>query len=311
MGIPRGSARLLLEESRARPFSGTVLQLGRSSVYFSERELERWAGMHGVELQPAPAAGALSHDPRLAAQGCMDDRTLFRRLGFDAVEASDIVEWEGADHIFDLNGEIPPELEGRFDVVFETGTIVQIFHLPRVLDNLHRLLKPGGRVIHSAVPSNNHMDLGFYMLCPNFYSDFYSANRWQIEANYLCEYFAYWHGGRLYSDKWRVYEYSQGCLDALSYGRYGGHQAAVFLVARKSADSTGDVVPQLGQYRLTWQEFEGRADDPEAVAGLKQADAGGDLSPALLRFTLPFKRVMETVRRRLLPRKMPPLVMRL
>ena len=42
MGIPRGSARLLLDEHRQRPFSGTVLQIGRSSVYFTRRELETW-----------------------------------------------------------------------------------------------------------------------------------------------------------------------------------------------------------------------------------------------------------------------------
>ena len=107
------------------------------------------------------------------------------------------------------------------------------------------------------------MDLGFYMLCPNFFSDFYTANRWQIEANYLCEYYAYWHGGRLHSDRWKVYEYRQGCLDALSYGRYGGAQAASFVVARKSEQSTGDVVPQLGQYQRTWEEFEAKKDDPD------------------------------------------------
>ena len=302
MGIPRGSARLLLEEGKRRPFSGALLQLGRSSVYFTSRDLDRWAARHSFVLRPG-IPETPTHDPRLASQGCIDDRTLFARLGFDHVEASDISQWEGADHIFDLNLPIPVELEGRFDVVFETGTIVQIFHLPNVLANLHRLLKPGGRVIHCAVPSNNHMDLGFYMLCPTLFADFYAANGYRIETHYLCEYFAYWHQGRLHSDPWRIYEYRPGSLDALSYGRYGGAQAAVFLVATRTAEATGDVVPQLGQYRRMWRQHDATVDVTAERGGPPGARGVG-------RRAWLAKRVVESIRRRLLPRSMPRLVAR-
>ena len=298
MGIPRGSARLLMEEGKRRSFGGALLQLGRSSIYFTGKELERWAGLHDYPLRQGMPE-RLSHDPRLAAQGCLDDKTFFGRLGFDEVRASDINTWEGADHIFDLNRPIPAELEGSFDVVFETGTIVQIFHLPHVLENLHRLLRPGGRVIHCAVPSNNHMDLGFYMLSPTFFSDYYTANRYRIETMYLCEYFAYWHHGRLHSDPWRIYRYEPGALDALSYGRYGGAQAATFVVATRLPESTGGAVPQLGQYRRMWNEHE-----------VAPASGASGTSPAMVRATLPVKRLVESVRRRLLPRNMPKLVAR-
>jgi len=39
----------------------------------------------------------------------------FRMLGFEQVESCDIVDWEGADHLFDLNDEVPVELVGRFE----------------------------------------------------------------------------------------------------------------------------------------------------------------------------------------------------
>ena len=183
--------------------------------------------------------------------------------------------------------------------MFETGTIVQIFHLPHVFENLHRLVRPGGRVIHCAVPSNNHMDLGFYMLSPTFFSDYYAANGYRIETMYLCEYFAYWHHGRLHSDPWRIYRYEPGTLDALSYGRYGGAQAATFVVATRLPESTGGVVPQLGQYRRMWTEHEAAP-----------ASRASGSSPAMVRATVPLKRLVESVRRRLLPRKMPRLVAR-
>ena len=309
MGIPRGSARLLLLEAKSRPFSGTVLQLGRSSVYFTQSELEGWARRDGVELAPVGSV-ALSHDPRLARQGCLADTSFFEQLGFDAVESCDVESWEGADHIVDLNEPIPAELEGRFDAVFETGTIVQIFDLPRVLENLHRLVKPGGRIIHCAVPSNNHMDLGFYMLCPTFFADYYSANGYALEASFLCEYFAYWHHGRLYSDRWRIYDYEPGALDALSYGRYGGAQAASFVIARKSEGATAGVSPQLGQYRRAWQKHAEPERDPNLSAGQVDSDAGVR-DTAWRPLAVAAKRVAETVRRRLLPRNMPRLRYRL
>jgi SAM-dependent methyltransferase len=299
-----------MEEAKVRPFSGTVLQLGRSSVYFAQPELERWARADGFALRPGVEISR-SHDPRLAAQGCLSDTSFFRQLGFDRVESCDIADWEGADHLFDLNGTVPSELEGRFDVVFETGTIVQIFDLPRVLANLHRLVRPGGRIIHCAVPSNNHMDLGFYMLCPTFFADHYAANGYRVESHQLCEYFAYWLDGRLCSDAWRVYDYRPGMLDGLSYGRYGGAQAATFVVATKVAGSTGDRVAALGQYRQSWQEF--AAQRGEAIAaGAKAADRSDGVLERLARrggvaarLAVATKRVAEGVRRRLLPRRMP------
>ncbi|REJ73205.1 MAG: hypothetical protein DWQ36_12435 [Acidobacteria bacterium] len=315
MGIPRGSARLLIEEAKQRPFSGTVLQLGRSSVYFGERQLRSWAAAQGLELRGGVASRP-SHDPRLAAQGCTSDETLFELLGFERVESGDISEWEGADHIFDLNRPVPEALHGRFDAIFETGTIVQIFDLPRVLANLHAMLRVGGRVIHCAVPSNNHMDLGFYMLCPTFFADFYAANGWRIECHYLCEYYAYWQGARLHSDRWRIYDYTPGCLDALSYGRYGGAQAATFLVATKLESSTGDVTPQLGQYRAAWQDYQDPGASVESAGqqarSVRRDGARARLErwlqrPGLAPVARPLKRIAEAVRRRILPRPMPPL----
>jgi hypothetical protein len=318
MGIPRGTARLLLEETRQRPFSGTVLQIGRSSVYFTDAELRRWAGWHGVDLRGTGEA-ELSHDVRLARQGCLGDRTFFQRLGFDRVEACDISEWEGAEHIFDLNEPVPEALRetlhGRFDAIVDPGSLLQIFHQPNVLRNLHDLIRVGGRIIHAGEPSNNHMDLGFYMYSPTFFDDYYRANGYRIECFYLCDLLPCWHLGRLHSTRWKVYRYEPGCLDHLNYGRYGGGQTAIFMVATKTAASTGGVVPQLGQFVRSWQLYEQRRKDPEAVAGETRTEPFNAFErfmldhPRLSQAYLPVKLARERLRR-LLPRRMPPLVAR-
>lgn len=321
MGIPRGAARLLLEEHRLRPFSGRLVQLGRSTIYFTQRELERWAAKHGVALRP-PRETALSHDPRLARQGYMDDRTFFSQLGFDEVRSCDVSDWEGADYIFDFNQPVPPELVGRFDVALDLGTSIQIFHLPRVLANLHALVRPGGRVIHVAVPSNNHVDLGFYMFSPTLFHDYYTANGYAIECAYLCEYFPYWHRGRLYSPPWNIYRYEPGCLDHLSYGRFGGRQAAIFLVATRQPGSTADVIPQVSHFVRRWAVYRSVGGSGEIAAGEDLPDPHSLRSrlerraeelfatyPLVGRLYRPLKRIKERIRR-LLPRRMPPRVAR-
>jgi SAM-dependent methyltransferase len=253
MGIPRGTARLLLDEVRRRPFSGRLLELGKMTVFVTAAELERWARAQGVALAAAGAA-ELSHVPALARQGCLSDRDLFRRLGCSEVESADVSDWEGADHILDLNDPVPAELHGRYDVVFEAGTIQHVFHIPHVLANMHDLLVPGGRVVHGQAPSHNHVDHGFWMFSPTLFHDFWSANGYSIDAAYWCEIEPYWIRSRFESPPWRIRRYRPGDLDELAYGGFGRHQVSLFFVATRSPGATGDVVPHQSYYERFWSE---------------------------------------------------------
>jgi SAM-dependent methyltransferase len=290
MGIPRGTARLLLDEAKARPFSGRVLLLGRGSVYFDIADLRGWAAAQGVTLADVPE-NELSHDPALAATGCLADRTLFRRLGFDEVRSLDVSPWEGAEIVHDLNRPVPDELAGRFDAVFEAGTIQHVFDTPAVLANVHRLLKVGGRAIHGMAPSTNHVDHGFHMFSPTLFHDFYTANRWRLEAFYLCEFVAAWARGRFVSRPWTIYPYAPGVLDHLAYGGFGGRQLALFVVATKTAESSADVVPQQSWFARHLR------------AGETAPPPRGGAAPAP--WLVAWKRLRAAVVRRL-PRRMPP-----
>lgn len=326
MGIPRGTARLMLDVHREQPFGGSVLQLGRSTIHFTWPELEKWARLQGVTLSPVDTVG-LSHDPRLARQGCIDDVTFFRALGFETVECCDISEWEGADHVVNLNEPVGDPLAERFNVVVDPSSSPQIFHHPNLLANIHKMLKIGGRVVHASVVSNNHLDHGFYMCCPTFFSDFYRTNGWRLDTERLCTYTSYWHRGRFFSTPWNVYDYTPGCIDHLNYGRFGGSQAAIFVAATKLPGATGDKAPNLSQYERRWQAFEaareGSGGDDVAAGemptggqrhGLKQrleglAEGLFDRFPLIDRLYRPLKYLKERLHRAL-PRKMPPRVAR-
>ncbi len=311
MGIPRGTARLLLDEARERPFGGSLLELGRMSVYATQQELERWAREQQTPLAPLPTGVGvtLSHQPELAAAGCLDDRSFFRLLGCERVESADVSNWEGADHLFDLNLPVPPELAGRFDTVFEAGTLQHVFDLPQVFANLHALLRAGGRMIHGMAPSNNHVDHGFYMFSPTLFHDFYTANGWRIEASYFFEFFPYWFRGRFHSTPWKIRRYTPGCLDHLAYGGFGARQVALFVVATKIAGATAGRIPQQSYFsrlppRLGPAKTPGK---PVTVTGFPSGSNGVGNPVTVTGFPILLK-LKEWKQRlqRLLPRRLPP-----
>jgi len=300
MGIPRGTARLLLDEARVRPFSGNLLELGRMSVYFSRAELAGWAREQRTTLAQAGDL-ALSHQPELAALGCLDDRSFFRLLGCERIESADLSDWEGADQILDLNLPVPPGLRGRFDTVFEAGTIQHLFDLPQLFANLHALLKEGGRVIHGMAPSTNHVDHGFYMFSPTLFHDYYTANGWRIEAEYFFEFFPFWFRGRFHSNRWKIRRYTPGCLDALAYGGFGARQVGLFVVATKVPGATAERIPQQSYF----QRFHEGMGTLSVASGTARSSAGRRAGPVPVLPLLLLKQWKQRLTR-LRPRRLPP-----
>jgi len=313
MGIPRPVARLLFEEGRRRPFGGSVIQLGRCAVFLRWDELLKWARRDGFALrEDVPIE--LSHLPQLARLGCLSDRTFFRALGFETVESLDLLGDERPTYIQDLNQPVPAELEGRFDVVFDTGTMVHVFDQKTAFRNLARMIKPGGRVIHGTAPSSNHVDIGFYMFSPTLFADFYTANRWQIDSLKLCEFVPLWYRGRFDPPVWKVRQYEPGSLDEFRLGGLDWRPRSVWAVATKIQGAGGDVSPIQGSYRAA---HEASADRGGAIAFPPPDDTGpaadAPAPPLPAKATDWALRTLKRVRRLLRRpfRRLPPVVARL
>lgn len=294
MGIPRPVVRLLFEEGRRRPFTGSVLQLGRCYVYLTWEELVGWARRDGFPLAEVPVEP--SHDPELARRGCVSDRTFFGALGFDRVESLDLLADEEPTHVHDLNRPLPAGLEGRFDVVFDTGTLIHVFDQRAAFANLGRALREGGRAIHN-VPSTNHVDVGLYMHSPQLFADFYAANGWRMETLRFCEFEPLWFRGRFVPPLWRAYDYRPGALDALGIGGWGARPAATWAVATRLEGATVDRVPLQGASRPPRGAVPTGA--PAPVAPPPRAEPGPSvLDPLLYHAKRAWRRAERTLRRR-------------
>ncbi len=165
MGISKATVKMLLKEASQRPFSGSILTLGRQGIWITFKDLQKIAYDFGVSLKD-PGEITLLYNPEGRAKNCISDQCLFKSLRFFECKTLDVSNYENADYIFDLNQpELPLDLRERFDVIIDGGTFEHIFHIPNAFKNIWGMLRPEGRIVHIA-PSYNHIDHGFHMFSP-------------------------------------------------------------------------------------------------------------------------------------------------
>lgn len=251
MGIALPSLAMLLAEHKHRPFSGTVLQLGRQDIYFDYEMMARCAEQMEVPLRKVP----ITHRPNewMPQVKTISDQTFFQLLGFDVVQSTDASDYEKADFIHDFNQPVPETMHGRFDVVFDGGSLEHIFHLPNAFSNFHALLKVGGRVLHDS-PTHNFVDHGFFCFSPTLFWDYYEANGFTDLRGHLV-------GMKLpfkHNDVPKVFRYTPGVLEPYAVGGFtkdkfqGCEMFVTTFSATKQAESKGNVIPTQRRYQQWW-----------------------------------------------------------
>lgn len=174
---------------------------------------------------------------------CKDYPSFFSLLGFSQAESLDISDFEGAEHILDLNqAETPEHLQERFDVILNHGTLEHVFHLPNALANVFRMLRPGGVVIH-LTPINNLVGHGFYQLSPCFFWDYYLSNRYEVLDSMMTTREDRFADYKQYGER-PHYPYRVPHVSLI--GAFSGGYQALFFVARKTPEARFDVIPQQG-----------------------------------------------------------------
>ena len=176
MGIHLNLAVLLREIASRHRLGGRVATLG-----------EQWLSFDPEQIAPLPGA-AVSRAQAMAQQS--PAARFFARLGFAAMESVDMDGSEDATHLFDLNlADTPTALVGKFDLVFNGGTLEHVFHLPNALANVSRMLCTGGVVLH-ILPCNNWVDHGFYQFSPCLMFEYYRAAGFECLESMLLDYSA-------------------------------------------------------------------------------------------------------------------------
>lgn len=216
---------------------GRVLTFGEQRVTFGA---ERFRAVLGVE---PPAE--------------IDQAAVFRALGYDSIESLDFSDYEGADHIFDLNQPSAPQhLLGAYDLVLTGGTLEHVFHVATALLHAASFVRPGGRLLHLG-PANGWINHGFYQLCPGLLLDWLSANGWTIELSALADVIDRKRG------HWRV-------VPGLHRVKPIGIRQLHICSAQRLIASTLDVVPTQQRYTENRSEITEKFESFDLVQGHPQ-----------------------------------------
>ncbi len=246
MGIEWRMIELLAETSKSHPFQGSVLQLGRQTV-FSKRDFVNKA-LTKHSFKP------IGEDEE------QNDVSLFKRLGFSVVESMDASDYEGATLIHDLNHPVDAALEEKFDVIFDGGTTEHVFDVRQSFENIVRMLKVGGVIIHAA-PVNNYIDHGFYQFSPMLFHDVYLANRFSILESYVGEHYPE-------SERpWRLWEYHHNHGTSL---RFADTTILIYFVARKEKSVFRLSTPQQSSYQRAWDSIKSKIKTERKANALKE-----------------------------------------
>jgi hypothetical protein len=190
MGVLFSTAKFLLTCSRTGACFRRTLTIGRQNLYVDEQDFQ------DLFLQHPLSAGTRDPEALRRAHGESEYVEPFLKLlGAEEVASLDASAYEGATVVHDLNRPIPDDLKGRFDVVFDAGSLEHVFSFPVAVRNCMEMVRVGGHLLLNT-PANNQCGHGFYQFSPElFYRVLCPANGFRVEQLILYEEFA---GGQWY-----------------------------------------------------------------------------------------------------------------
>jgi hypothetical protein len=252
MGFVKGNIVPLLKECKERSLSGSLLCLGYPDVYFTPDQFKKMCSYFNVALNSSVDL-TVSKRPWFKRRGFISGESLFMSLGFQKVTTMDYSQFEGAGVLFDLNSaEVPAELKNTYDFIVDHGTLEHVFHIPNALNNIFTMLRVQGRVLISC-PTSNFVDHGFYMFSPTLFFDYFTANKFEIHSIQVTQ-----SSPDQQTDPCFYTDYEPGCFNNVSYGGLNNSIYGTICIARKTEQSTGNLIPQQGLYSNIWGQNQGR-----------------------------------------------------
>lgn len=246
MSITRHLAELLLAEHLHRPITGEVLLLGRQAVWMTPGETEALVNRMGVR-RPDSAFIEVGKIPHPFGKDLISDTSFFSLFTDAAVKACDVSDHENADFIFNLAGNIPQELIGRFDFIYNGSVLDNVFDPVACIRNVTRMLKPNG--VMYGYEGIAHSGASYLKFSPEWFFDYYALNGFADVQSYVatCDDF--------HKCAYDVYEWSAFTESGvLAKPMLMTKDAMIVVFAQKSPNSTWDKSPIQGVYRSEQHE---------------------------------------------------------
>ena len=243
MAILKPAARLIVRDHAKYALKGPLLSLGVPEIYATYDELQEWSRDYLARDVLIGRGDAQHSTNKIGARlGWVSARTFFRAIGIDDFQSLDLPGSEHKAEIHhDLNDPLPPQWHGKYQTVFDPGTLEHVFDQRACLENIADALAPGGVAIH-VVPVYSYNG-GYYSINPNVLHDFYRANGFGDISAYI----VMWDRYRPYSTRrTRCYVYREdvlGSRHALTEADQVRYTPHLVMFARKKETRTQYIAP--------------------------------------------------------------------
>jgi hypothetical protein len=178
---------LICKAAEQLPRPCRMLSLGYPDMFVDDAQLARILGPAAANVQYREDTASILQWHQLQGKIARlpETRSVFQSIGIET-SFVDIVASRGFETVLDLNQPAPPELLGRYDIVYDGGTMEHCFNVGQVMRNVLGFARKGGFIIH-ANPMNmyNH---GFFNFNPTFYNDWYNQSGNAIASPFYAVY---------------------------------------------------------------------------------------------------------------------------
>src|ERR1700726_3164409 len=107
MGLAKQMARFVIREAKHSSIRGSVLLIGRQTVYLTAAQFSGLMREEGLTIDPAIPVTLDTRTRAGAGRSFISDAYLFKALGADSVTAIDVSDYEGAEIVHNLDTPIP------------------------------------------------------------------------------------------------------------------------------------------------------------------------------------------------------------
>jgi hypothetical protein len=159
MGVDWNAAKFLIQAKRDGVSFERCLTLGRQNRFVSMPKVRQLLESNGLPH-------TLTEEEMTMETGYCEP--VLMQLGAKVVDSIDASDYEHATVVVDMNKPTPAELNEKYDLVFDGGTLEHVFHVPQAFANAMSLPKSGGSLIIHTM-ANNWCGHGFYQFSPELF----------------------------------------------------------------------------------------------------------------------------------------------
>lgn len=160
MGIEWNTFKFMLACREAGIKFDNTMTLGRQELHIAPTLAEQLLRDAGLPMS--------NHLVSEIASGNRYADKFLNMLGSKNIQSVDGSDFEGATIVHDMNQPLPETHYGKYDFVFDGGTLEHVFHFPTALKSAMQAVKVGGHLLLHT-PTNNYCGHGFYQLSPELF----------------------------------------------------------------------------------------------------------------------------------------------